>query len=58
MLAAVILAHAAGATDGEAFSKLAKFLIFPLLAAAVLSKRGRRCCRRSETSSWQAGSPP
>ena len=36
---AVILAHAAGATDGEAFSKLAKFLIFPLLAAAVLSKR-------------------
>jgi hypothetical protein len=41
VLAAIILAHAAGATDGEAFSKLAKFLIFPLLAAAVLSRGGQ-----------------
>ncbi len=41
VLAATILAHAAGATDVEAFTKLAKFMIFPILAAAVLSKRGQ-----------------
>jgi hypothetical protein len=41
VFAAIILAHAAGATDAEAFTKLAKFLIFPILAAAVLSKRGQ-----------------
>jgi hypothetical protein len=41
VFAAVIIAHAAGATDLEQFQKLAKFLIFPILAAAVLSKRGQ-----------------
>jgi hypothetical protein len=41
VFAGVILAHAAGATDLEQFQKLAKFMIFPILAAAVLSKRGQ-----------------
>ena len=41
VLAAVIVAHAAGATDLDQFTKLAKFLIFPILAAAVLSKRAQ-----------------
>jgi hypothetical protein len=41
VFAAVLLAHAAGSTDVEQFQKLAKFMIFPTLAAAVLSKRGQ-----------------
>jgi O-Antigen ligase len=41
IFAAVILAHAAGATEVDQFTKLAKFLIFPVVAAAVLSKRGQ-----------------
>jgi hypothetical protein len=41
VFAAVILAHASLATDGDQLAKLAKFLIFPVVAAAVLSKGGQ-----------------
>jgi hypothetical protein len=41
VFAAVILGHVAVATDGDQFTKAAKFLIFPAVAAAVLSRRGQ-----------------
>jgi O-antigen ligase len=41
VFAAVILGHAAAATSGGQLTQLAKYLIFPAVAAAVLSERGR-----------------
>jgi hypothetical protein len=41
LLATVILAHTAGAADIDQLTDLAKFMVFPVLAAAVLSKRGQ-----------------
>jgi hypothetical protein len=41
VFAAVILGHASLATTGDQLTQLAKYLIFPTVAAAVLSQRGQ-----------------
>jgi hypothetical protein len=41
VFAAVILGHAALATTGDQLTQLAKYLIFPAVAAGVLSQRGQ-----------------
>jgi O-Antigen ligase len=41
LFVAVVLAHAIFATDGEQFTQVAKYMIFPAVALTVLSDRGQ-----------------